>query len=438
MRNVDMTIEAPSVAEVIDEIGRLTTQSGGWVVRTQNIEVHRGAIDIRDPADRLDETLARVRQLASKVTSEISTSQDFTEEFTDTTARIRTQQDTVDALRALFNRAEKIEDALAIQREITRIQSDIESKQARVNFLSESAAFSLVRITVMALPQEMEIIAGDDILAAAGRPVRFRAEFTPPEGIDDFRISWDFGDGTSRQVVTGVAPVNVEGRVISAPVVHVYSDDTDSPFIVRVEVTGLGESGAAEGEDVIVVTVNRVPPIEVFAGENRTVKAGDVVKLRGSFTRPEGVENLRFTWDLGDGSAPVAIDADPGTTIAEIEHRFANSRPQSYNVVLTVRGETAAGTTEGVGVMQVRVEQPESLTAGGFAPGDTGKSAVRTLSTIGSGIATAAIWIGVLSPLWLLAGGGAFLVYRSRRANINPRTSQKLASERREGSRPNA
>lgn len=431
VRNVDMTIEAPDVAAVIAEIGNITTQIGGWIVRTQNVEVHRGAIDIRVPADRLDETLITIRGIASNVTSEISTSQDFTEEFTDATARIQTLQDTVDALRALFDRAEKIEDALTIQREITRIQSEIESMQARVNFLSQSAAFSLVRIVVQALPQEMEIIAGDDVLAAAGRPVRFRAQFTPPQGIEEFRIEWDFGDGTPKHIVTGVAPVNVEGRVISAPVVHIYPDDTDSPYIVNVEVNGTGESGAAKGEDVMVVTVNRVPPIEVFTGDNRTVEEGEEIKLSGSFTRPDGVENLRYTWDFADGSAPVNVDADPGATAAEIDHRFANSRNQNYNVTLTVRGDTPSGSTEGVGTLPVRVTEPESLTAGSFAPGDSGKSAFRVLSAIGSGLGTALIYIGVLSPLWIVIGIGVYLVNRNQRATTAKRKeATRLAQER--------
>ncbi len=434
VRNVDMSIEVTSPASAIEDISALATREGGWVVSTQSVEVHRGAVDIRIPADRLDQVLAELRSLASNVVSEISTSQDFTEEFTDTSARIRTLQDTVDALRELFSRADEIEDALMIQQEITRIQSDIEAMQARINFLSQSAAFSLIRLTVLALPQSVDIDAGEDKLAAVGRSVRFRAEFTPPEGIDNFFIEWDFGDGTGRQVVTGVAPVNTEGRVISAPVVHTYRDEVDSPYIVKVKLTATGESGAAEGEDVMVVTVNRVPPIEVFAGDNRITDAGEEVTLRGSFTRPDGVDSLTYTWDFGDGSAPMTVDAEPGATTAEIKHTYANSRPQSYNVVLTVKGDTPSGSTEGTGNMQVFVEEPESLTAGGFSPGDSGRSAFRTLSSIGAGLGTAAIWIGVLSPLWIAIAAVGYFVYRNRQRNLARRTSETLSASARQQS----
>lgn len=430
VRNVDMTVEAPDIAVTINEISNIAVQRGGWVVRSQKSEVFRGSLEIRVPADRVDETLELIRDVVSGVTSEVSTSQDFTEEFTDTTARIQTMQDTVDALRVLFDRADEISDALAIQREITEIQSEIDAMQARINLLSETSAFSLVRITVNALPQEVEIAAGEDLLGAVGRPVRFRAQFTPPEGIDDFRIEWNFGDGTSPQAVTAVAPVNTEGLVISAPVTHVYGDDTDSPYIVKVKVNGTGSSGAAEGEDVVVVTINRVSPIEVFAGENQAVEAGETVKLRGSFTRPDGVSDLSFTWDFGDGSAPVTVVADPGARTAEIDHEFANSRPQDYNVVLTVRGDTAAGATEGAGSVKVRVSEPSSLTAGTFNPGESSKSALRALTAIGSHIGTALIYLAVLSPLWVVAGVAGYFFYRNsaRNRNRRRRTAERLAA----------
>lgn len=436
VRNVDMSIEVNDPADTVGQISQLAVQEGGWVVRTQNTEVHRGSIEIRVPANRIESVLSTLRDLASNVTSEVSTSQDFTEEFTDTSARIRTLQDTVNSLRALFDRAIKIEDALTIQKEITRIQSEIESMQARVNFLSQSAAFSLIRLTVLALPQSIDIDAGEDKLAAVNRSVRFRAEFTPPEGIENFRIEWDFGDGTGRQLVTGVAPVDTEGRVISAPVVHTYPDDTDSPYIVKVTVTGTGESGAAEGEDVMVVTVNRVPPIEVFAGEDLVVDAGENVTLKGSFTRPDGVQSLRYTWDFGDGSAPVTVDSEPGVTVAEIKHVYANSRPQSYDVVLTVNGETPSGSTEGVGFVQVRVEEPEGLTTGGFTPGETGRSALRALSSIAAGLGTVAIWLGVLSPLWIAAAVIGYFVVRNQSRIQKRRTTETLAEEGRRNDRP--
>lgn len=78
VRNVNISIETRNIASTIEQIGDIATQTGGWVVSTQQIEVHRGEIDIRVPADRLDATLRDLRALADNIVSEVSTSQDFT------------------------------------------------------------------------------------------------------------------------------------------------------------------------------------------------------------------------------------------------------------------------------------------------------------------------------------------------------------------------
>jgi hypothetical protein len=74
--------------------------------------------------------------------------------------------------------------------------------------------------------------------------------------------------------------------------------------------------------------------------------------------------------------------------------------------------------------MQVRVTEPDS-----FAPGDTSSDAFGVLSSIGTGIVQAGIWIGVLSPLWILAGVVAFLIYRSNRAKSSRKVANRQATE---------
>ena len=54
-----------------------------------------------------------------------------------------------------------------------------------------------IKVTVIDTEQ-MTVDAGDDQTAAVGRNVRFRAFFEPPEGIDQFTYTWDFGDGSQQ------------------------------------------------------------------------------------------------------------------------------------------------------------------------------------------------------------------------------------------------
>ena len=180
----------------------------------------------------------------------------------------------------------------------------------------------------MATPLELAIDGGDDIAAAVGHPVTYRAKFTPPEGIEDFVINWNFGDGTREQSTDRFAPTGNGDEVISSPVIHFFDRDEDSPFIVTVELTGFGYAGIAEGEDTLVTTVSRLPVIEVFAGENQTVESGSKIEFSASFTRPEGVSGIGYSWNFGDGSAPVEGEFGSSNDVGQVNttHVYKNHR----------------------------------------------------------------------------------------------------------------
>lgn len=416
VRNVSMQLEVQDVQSSIGAASRLAVALGGWVVSSALPTRYSGDIAIRVPAGTLDQALAQLRAAAAKVEAEKTTSQDFTEEFTDQTARIATLKATQDTLRTLFNKAEKVEDAVRVQQELTKVQDEIERIQGRLNFIQQSAAFSLITMALRSVPLGMAVDAGPDKTASTTSFAQFRVTLTPPEAIEDFTIKWDFGDGSDPVIVTRTAP-RPEGGRISAPVTHFYSDEKESPYIVTVEVTGTGDAGIAEGKDTQVVTVTRIPAIEVFAGQEAAAVEGEEVQFEGSFTRPGGVTDMKFTWDFGDGSAPAKSDLAPGFTSAVATHAYANHRPQPYQATLTIEGQTPAGRAEAVSSRFVFVREKEKWAVAGVDPKDTGRDAVRALSGIGNGLLVTVIWVGILSPIWLIVGGVTWvLLRRARRA----------------------
>jgi hypothetical protein len=94
-------------------------------------------------------------------------------------------------LTELFEQAKSVEEALNIQKEITRVQSDLEALEARIKFI-ESEAYSLIHVMMQAAPALMSVDAGPDIAVGVmntgipyeppgvGDPSIFRARFTPP------------------------------------------------------------------------------------------------------------------------------------------------------------------------------------------------------------------------------------------------------------------
>ena len=415
VRTVTMSLVVADVAESVDRIAGVAVNFDGWVVSTDRSTGHDAFVAIRVPAHKLDDVVLQLRELATKVDYEISNSQDVTDEYVDTESRLRSLEATEQSLLELLGRAGSVEDALEVQRSLAELQAEIEAMKGRIRYLQETSAFSLVNVNLKLSPATMSVDAGPDQTFSVGQVARFRANFAPPPGLDDFTFTWDFGDGTGPVTGSGTAPrPEGDGRV-TATVNHVYDDDRDSPFIVQLALTGRGDTLSAEGDDTLIATVTKIPTIEVFTREFRAVEEGQEAEYVGSFTRPEGLGDLQYRWDFGDGSPVVTGVPEAGATRAAISHVFSDYRSRRYDVTLTVTAQSEAGEVVGSSSSTVRVTESRGLIIGGWSAGATGKTAIRALSVVMQGLGTLLIWLAIFSPVWLIGGGIVYLIVRLRR-----------------------
>lgn len=417
IRTVNMAIVVDQIQPAIDEISELADDMGGWVVSTDRSLKHAGSISVRIPADDLDSAIAALREMARDVESEVSTSQDVTDEYYDLQSRLKNQRATEAALIRLLDRAENVQHALEVQRELTNVQENVERILGRIKLLEETSAYSLITVHLSLAPAGMTVDAGPDQSVAVHTPVRFKATFTPPAGMDEHSITWDFGDGSEPVYLSRTAPTANERERVTATVTHSYDDPKDSPFIVQVTIDSYGESGVAEGEDTLIVTVSETPVIEVFAGDRSyRVLQNEVVEFSGSFTRPPGLANVRYQWDFGDGSPPDEGELAEGVTRVNASHAYADFRSWPYDAVFTVTADSAVGEIEASASVSVYVERDQGLIVGGFNVADNAKTAVRTLSLVFSGLTTILIWVGIFAIIWVpLAVIIIILIRRGRR-----------------------
>ena len=416
VRTVDLGIVVEDVTAAIEAASNIAQDMGGWLVGSEHSLKHQGSVSVRVPANSLDDSIDALRDLAFEVDYEIAHSQDVTDEYVDLKSRMRNLEATENALLALFDRAQKVEDALDVQRELTRVQEQMEIMQGRIAYLEQTSAYSLLNVTLRLAPFDIRVDGGDEKTVSVGEFARFRATFTPPDDIDDFSFTWDFGDGSG--IVTGhrVAPTIDGTGKVTATVTHVYENERDSPYIATVELTGTGDAGVAEGSDTVIVSVTRVPNIEVFAGEAFSVTAGEEFEVSGSFTRPAGLSNVAYSWDFGDGSEPQSSALSEGQTTASATHVYDNHRPAPYTLTLTVTASSEAGEIEASSETSVFVRESLGWTVGGWNPGEDGKEATRALSELLQGLTTLLIWAVIFSPFWLAAIAAIwYLVRRSRR-----------------------
>ena len=421
-----MSLVVRDVAQATDEIRTVASRLGGWVVSSNQTARHSGSIAIRVPASLLDRAFRDLEAVATDVESLQLTSQDVTEEFVDGESRLNSLRATETRLLSFLEKANTVESALLVQEELSTLQLQIEQIQGRLNYLRETAAFSLIEVTLKLAAVGIEVDAGPDASYRVGQVVRFRASFTAPPDIADYSFVWDFGDGTSASGSGSV--LTTEGHHVTATITHSYGDDRDSPYIVTVRLVGTGDGGRAEGSDSLLVAVSRVPTIEVFAGDDRTVEEGDKADYSASFTRPAELWDYEYQWDYGDGSASTVGNLEEGASRVEVSHRFSNYRPRPYQVVFSVSAMSEGGRVSASGMFNVTVTEGESFFVGGWNVESTARTAVFALSAVGRVLLQLVIWLGIF--VLPIAAGVVLVVYPLWRIwpRVQPVLSQMFAS----------
>lgn len=120
-------------------------------------------ITIKVPAAHFDSLLnyilthARVKELQSKRTQV----NDVTNEFIDTEARIKIKKESAQKLADLMKQSKNLTETLEIQKQLTDLQSEIESVEGRLKYLNEQVTYSTLRITIYERVSYSERFAGE-------------------------------------------------------------------------------------------------------------------------------------------------------------------------------------------------------------------------------------------------------------------------------------
>ena len=162
IRSARLSIVTKDVQEAADSLKQYAESNGGFVVnaavRTEEGVPPSATVSFRVPVEKLDATVAFVRQQAMRVVSESITGEDVTEEYVDLTARLKNLTASETQLLAIMRDARKTEDVLAVHREIERVRAEIESLTGRKKYLDESAKLSFVTVSIATDESSLPVI----------------------------------------------------------------------------------------------------------------------------------------------------------------------------------------------------------------------------------------------------------------------------------------
>jgi hypothetical protein len=169
----------------------MVESNGGWVVSSSLYQYSEtaktGDITVRVPSDGYNSALEAIKGMALEVTNESSSGQDVTDEYVDLSSRLANLEATAARVRNFLDESQNVEEALAVNQELSRLEGDIEVIKGRMQYLSQSASFST--ISVHLTPDE----ASQPIELAGWRPQgvaknAIEALITALQGIANFLI----------------------------------------------------------------------------------------------------------------------------------------------------------------------------------------------------------------------------------------------------------
>lgn len=136
-----MNLAVFQVAEASKEVETMARDAGGFLARRDDT-----SIVIRVPAARFEDILKRIEKLGDVLHRNVA-AEDVTEQFMDMEVRLKNARAVRDRLQQLLEKATKVEESLSIEKELTRVGTEIETLEGKLKYLRDRVMFSTITVS---------------------------------------------------------------------------------------------------------------------------------------------------------------------------------------------------------------------------------------------------------------------------------------------------
>ena len=145
-----MRIVAADVTRAVAKTKALAESLGGYMQR-----MTRTAIEIRVPSAKFDQALNALGKLGTAIETDVEAA-DVTEEYVDLEIRLNNSRVLLEKLLALLDKAQNVKEALAVEKEISRVRTTMERLQGQLNVMKNRVAYSTVLVNFMPIEDAPE------------------------------------------------------------------------------------------------------------------------------------------------------------------------------------------------------------------------------------------------------------------------------------------
>lgn len=153
VKNGNLVLKVENVDRAGEEISNIAKQNGGQVfsssINQTTKNVKSGYVMVKIPVVAFEKTFTDLKGIASFVVSESTSGQDVTEQYTDLQSQLKNKQAEEQAFQKILEQnAGKIDDILAVTREISRVRGEIERLQGRIKLMESQTDFSTIAVSI--------------------------------------------------------------------------------------------------------------------------------------------------------------------------------------------------------------------------------------------------------------------------------------------------
>jgi hypothetical protein len=152
IKNGNLSLKVDNADKASASVTKIAKDNSGEVAssnfRQSGTNVKSGSITVKVPVANFEKTFSDLKKVASLVLTESTSGNDVTEQYVDLQAQLKNKQTEEDAFTRIMAQAQKIDDILAVQRELSRVRGQIEQFQGRIKYLDSQTNMSTITVNL--------------------------------------------------------------------------------------------------------------------------------------------------------------------------------------------------------------------------------------------------------------------------------------------------